>query len=808
MRQDFTHAVRMLLARPAYTIVAAAILAVGIGANTAIYSIVYTVLLKPLPYPAPDRIVQVFERSATLDRNSVSNPNFQDWRARATTFDAMAAYNGGTETVLGGSEAVFAEAFAVTGGFWSVFGVQPEIGRTFVAEEMRLGGVPAVVVSHGFWERTLGGQRDLSALRVIIGGQSARVVGVMPAGFAFPSEAEIWFPRELIPDDSGRTAHNLRVVARLKPDVSLAAAAAEMNTIAAQLKQQYGNDDNAIGATVVRLQEVLTGSSRSPLLLLVAAVALVLLIACANVAASMLARSEERRAEFAIRAALGAARRRLVRQLLVESLVLGGIGAVGGLLLAAWLLRVMTSTGDPAFAAAESIGLDGPMLIVALGLALLTPLFFGLLPALQASKGDLRDALTDAGRSAVAPARARVRAVLVTAEVTVALLLLVGALLLIRSFANVMSVDPGFNPRGAITARTAVPAGKYDSPERAVQFYDDLLTRLRALPGVVQAGATNQLPLSGDDFGGAFTFEGHPDEGAIPDGEYDGYKYSASYRCVTPGYLEALGVHLRRGRLLADSDRPGRAPVAVVNESFVRQFLPRADPIGVRFHYAGMDPVNPVFTIVGVIGDIHHRSLVRGSTPAVYVSLNQAPFRAQFPLTTVVRASEANLPAVGAAVREAVRQFDNDVPVRVSTLDTVLADSVADRRFLLLLLGGFALTALLLAATGIYSVLSRAVAQRTQEIGIRMALGAEPGRVVRLMIASAMTWVVAGVAAGTVAAVLASRLVESFLFGVRPLDPLAFAGAAALLVVVALVAGYVPARRATRVDPVAALRTQ
>jgi putative ABC transport system permease protein len=799
---DFKHAFRMLRKRPAFTLVAVLTLALGIGANTAIFSVVNGVLLRPLPYPEPDRIVQLWESAADGHRMPVSHPNFLDWRQQATGFEAMAQYAGGTETVLGGREPVFAQAYGVSDGFFRVFATAPAIGRTFVAEEMREAGVPAVVVSHSFWEHTLGGQADLSQLRVIIAGMSARVVGVMPEGFDYP-RADLWVPSELSRDDSGRTGHNYFVVARLKNGVSMAQASAEMNTIAAQLKRQHGEDENAVAVTMLSLGDALTAGSRDALLLLLGSVGLVLLIACANVATTMLARGEERRTELAVRAALGAARGRLVRQLLVESLVLGSAGAVAGLLLAAWLVRALISINAVALPRAEGIGIDGRVLLFTLLIALMTSLLFGLAPSLQASRADLREALTEGGRGAAAPTRARIRAVLVTAEVAIALLLLVGSALLIRSFANVMSVDAGFDTRGAITATMAVPGSKYPDAPRSALFYDGLLERVRRLPGVLAVGAVNQLPLSGGNMGGSFQFQGAPADRATAAAPY------AGYRIATPGYLEAMKVRLLRGRTLLESDRAGTQPVAVVNEAFVRQYLSRTNPIGVRFKYFGMDPVNPVFTIVGVVKDVHHRSLVRAVDPEVFASAYQQPFRARGTMTVVVRAANAEQQgAVARAVRETLRQFDPDVPAELSTLDHLVTDSVADRRFLLMVLGAFAFIALLLAATGIYSVLSQSVAQRTQEIGVRMALGADARSVVRLVLATAMRSVVSGLVLGVIGAVASERVIASFLFNVAPIDPAAFTGAAVLLLLVALLAGYIPARRATRVDPLLALRAQ
>jgi putative ABC transport system permease protein len=797
----------MLLKRPAFTLVAVLTLTLGIGANTAIFSVVNGVLLRPLPYEKPDRIVRVWEQSAHGARMNLSNPNFLDWRQRSITLDPLAVYAGGVETVLGGVEPVFAQACTVSDGFFRVFGVAPRIGRTFTPEEARQGGAPAVVVSDRFWRHTLGAQQDLSQLRVVISGMSARVVGVMPQGFTYPDATDLWIPKELWHDDSGRTGHNWYAVARLKDGTTLQRATAEMSAIAGQLKQEHGNDDDAVTAAIVPLRAALTDDSRDALLMLLGAVALVLFIACANVASTMMARAEERRTELALRAALGAGRGRLIRQLLVESLALAVCAAIGGLLLAAWLVRALSSIDASVLPRQDAIGIDGSVLLFTLGLALITPLVFGFIPSLQASRPELRSALAEGGRGAAAPARGRIRSVLVGGEVALALLLLIGAVLLIRSFTNIMGVDPGFDPNGAVTASLAVPTSKYPTAERSAQFYSTLLDRVRALPGVASAGAVNQLPLSGLDYSGGFKFEGGAGASA-PDDADPGYRYSAGYRVGTPGYLEALGVRVLQGRTLQDSDRAGQPPAAVVNAAFVRRYLARTNPLGVRFKYAGMDPVNPVFTIVGVVGDVHHDSLLKPSLPEVFVSAYQMPYRTRGSMTLVVRAtSVSQQDGVASAVRDAIRRHDPDVPAELSTLDRMLADSVADRRFMLVLLEAFAGIALLLAATGIYSVLSQVVAQRTQEIGIRMALGAEPSLVVRLMLGSAMTAVVAGIVAGAAMALFAVRFVANLLFGVKPIDPVAFVAAAAILALVALIAGYIPARRATRVDPLTALRT-
>ena len=800
---DVRYALRMLAKRPAFTLVAVLTLAVGIGANTAIFSVVNGVLLRPLPFPQPDRIVRLWEQSKTGSRNNVSTPNFVDWRARSASFEALSAYRGGTEPVLGGREAVFADSYVVTDGFFRVFDVAPALGRTFVAEEMREGGVPAVVVGHRFWSSTLGAQADLSSLRVIVGGVAMRVVGVMPEGFAYPAGADIWAPKELRPDTSGRTANNNRVIGRLTSGVTLSQAVADLNVVAAQLKQQYGRANGAEAVAAMTLHDALSSSSKDTLWLLLGSVSLVLLLACANVATTMLATGEERRAELALRAALGASRWRVVRQLLLESLAIGAAGAALGVLLAGWAIRALLSIEAVGLPRGSDVSVDWRVLLFAIALGVLTPLFFGLIPALHASRSELRDAIAEGGRSGAAPVRSRVRGLLVAGEVAVALVLLVGAGLLIRSFVNVMSVDPGFDTGGAVVASMSVPATKYPDGPRSAFFYSGLLERVRQLPGVAAAGAVTHAPFSAGDNNGAFDIEGRP---APSDSRNRTY---AGYRVATPGYLEAAGLRLLQGRTLSDADREGAIPIAVVNQSFARQFLPRTDPIGVRFKFLGMDRVNPVFTIVGVVGDVHDRSLVEAAEPEVFISAYQQPFRARDTMYVVVRPSaRSQQGTLATAVRETVRELDTDVPVELSSLDAFISASVAERRFMLMVLGTFAAIALLLAATGIYSVLSQAVAQRTQEIGIRMALGADARSVIGLMLGTAMRSVGVGVVVGAVAGVSAVRLLTAFLFGVKPLDPAAFAAAAALLVAVALVAAYLPARRATRVDPLLALRAQ
>jgi putative ABC transport system permease protein len=792
-------ALRMLVKRPGFALLAIATLAVGIGANAAIFSVVNGVLLRPLPYPEPDRIVRLWEHTSRSERVNVSHMNLVDWRERLKTFSAIAGYQGSTTTVLGGSEPTFADAYWVTDGFFKVFAVAPALGRSFTPDERTPGGPPAALVSDRFWRRQLGANTHLGQLHVQLADVDARVVGVMPAGFAFPAGADIWMPLEHWPDTTTRTAHNYRTFGRLK--APLESAKAELAVVAGQLRAENPGDDDAIGITMIPLQEVLTGGSKTALLMLLAAVALVLLIACVNVASTMLARGEERRAEIAVRAALGASRARIVRQLLVESLVLGVSGAMFGLVLGAWMLRSFLALNTMPLGG-QAVALDGRVLAFTAALGVLTPLVFGVLPALQASRLDLRSTILEGGRGSLTAGRRTVRNLLVAAEAGIALVLLVGSALLIRSFWNLLSVDAGFDPAGVADIEVAVPQSKYSTPEASARFYEQLLDRIRAVPGVEAAGATTVPPLSGGGPSGTLLLDRNSGDA--------GSKPVADYFVVTPGYFEAMRIPIVRGRGLAASDRPGTDVAVVVNQEFVRKHMPGEDPIGRHFRYYGMDSLNePTMTIVGVIGNVRNDSLASPPTPEAYVSYLQRPKRTQGPMIVVARARQAGaLGSLLTSLRSAMGSVDADVPARIGTMEGRVADSVADRRFTMAVLSTFALVALLLAAVGIYGVLSQTVLQRTPEIGVRMALGAEASAVLRMVMASAMRPVLAGIACGVAGAVLSMRVLRGFLFGVTTLDPAAFTAAAALLIVVALLASYIPARRATRVDPLNALRAQ
>jgi putative ABC transport system permease protein len=798
------YALRSLGRTPVFTLLAVLTLGLGIGGTTAVFSVVNGVLLRPLPYPDADRIVMISEANARTRTMGVSNPNFQDWAVEAQSFEAMAAWGGGRSTVLGGQEPVMTGVYRVTRGFFDVMGVPPLIGRAFVDEEAREHGAAAVVIGHGLWQRVLGGRSELDTLTLRVDGQTASVVGVMPPGFEYPRGAEVWTPKERVPDTSGRTAHNLRVVARVRADVPLAQARAEMSAIAARLEAVHGDDHDGTDAAVDLLQERLVGGSRPLLLVLLGAVVVVLLGACVNVASMLVARSTDRRKELAVRLALGASRAQLMRLLFTENLILGIAGGALGLATAGTLVRGLVTLAPPQIPRLGEIGVDGAVVVFAVAVALITPLAFGMLPALQFSRPDVRDALVEAGRGMAAGGRARTRLALVTVEVALAVVLVCGAGLLVRSFSSLLSIDPGFDPSGVVTMQTTVPGDTYADPARAAQFYTMLLERVAALPGVAHAGLINTPPLSGMDANGAFLHDGQ----AFEDISHDWVSQSASYRVVSGDYFRAMGIPLRRGRAFEARDAVGAEHVAVVNEALVARHFAGRDPIGARIRFAGMDRHNPWLTIIGVAGNVRHQ-LASDAAPEVYVHYPQLPTRMAYFVTTVARLAPGGAAgAVAPGLREAVQALDPDVPLELSTMTASVGHAVADQRFAAMLLGGFGALALLLAAVGIYGVLSQTVGARAPEIGVRMALGAAARSVVGLVLRDTMGAVAAGVAVGLGAAILLARVLGSLLYGVTASDPLSYLAGLIVLVTVAAVAGLVPARRATRIDPVIAMRAE
>jgi len=782
---------RSLRRDPVFAIVALVTLAVGIGATTAIFTVVNAVLLRPLPYPAPDRMVAIWQVTRASDRASVSIPNFRDWQADARTFAAMATFRGGPTTVLGGAEPTRADAYLVSGDFFRVLGATPVVGRTFLPDDSRPGSAPVAVVNAAFWRRMLGGG-DVAGRRAELGGRVFDVIGVMPDDAVFPERAEVWIPRELYDGDEGRDGLNERVIARLAPGSTVSRAQQEMSTIAARLHRDHPQDNPAFDVRVVDLQRDLVGDVRDYLRMLLGAVMFVLLVAAVNLASASLARGTARGREMAIRLALGSGRRRLVRQLLTESTMLAIVGGVMGVGAAAWLVRVLVRLAPVSIPRPASIGLDSTVLGFAIAVSVLTGLLIGLLPALLGS--DVSPALAlGGGRGTVGDAKTALRRVLIGAEVALALMLLAGAGVLLRSFGRLVGERPGFDAHGVLVADLALPSSRYADAASRQAFYDGLLDRVRALPGVDIAAATNTPPLSFGPNGG-MAAEDRPGETG-----------QSHYRVVSPNYFRALGIPLIGGRSFSAADDSTAPHVTVVNEALAREMWPGGSAMGKRIRFRGMDQHNETWlTVIGVVRDAKQIALDAPPVPEVYVSYRQRPERAGA-MSVVVRTRAAPQSLAG-AVRAAVREQGREVPVTTGTMEERVARSVADRRFVMLMLTSFGVVALMLAAVGIYGVLSYAVARRTKEIGVRVALGAQPTSVLGMIVGDSMRPVAWGALLGIAGALAVSRVLRGLVYGVGVTDPVSFGAATATLAVVALVASWIPARRASKVDPIVALR--
>jgi putative ABC transport system permease protein len=803
--QDIRFGFRTLLRSPATSAVALLTLALGIGANTAIFSVVNGVLLQPLAFQDPDELVAVWESNPGrgFPRFSTSPPNYEDWRRQNQVFEEMFAASLGRYNLTGGDRPESIPGAVVTPEFFSVLGVRPALGRGILPEEGRPGGAKVVVLSQGLWQRRFGSDPGILSQRIEIDGESYAVVGVMPAGFDFPVKRELWMPLvwDFPPDMRG--AHFLFTIGRLKDGVTLDRALTEMKTLASRLERQYPESNTGWTVTMLRLQDLIVEDVRPALLLLLAAVGFVLLIACANVANLLLARLASREREIAVRAALGAGRIRLVRQMLTESLVLFLVGGLLGLLFAALANRVLLSLYAGGLPRESEIGLDGRVLLFTLALSLLTGLLFGLAPALSATSGRLYGALKEGGRAMAGGARGKmIRNLLVLGEVAIALVLLVGAGLLLRSFAQLRAVDPGFRPQGVLSAQIVLPDQKYPDAERQIAFTRELLERVRAIPGVKSADTAFPLPLDGGGFILTFLAEGKPTPAA-------GEEPNANVRVVTPDYFQTMGTRLLQGRPFTPRDGPDAVRVVIVNKTMADKLWPGESPLGKRISYD--EPGDPDFRwreVVGVAADIHHSSLEQEAGSEVYWPQLQTPVGGE--LNLIVR-TEGDPARLSGPVREVVSGIDSDLPVdRVRTMEAVVAESLSGSRFQTVLLGIFGGVALLLAAIGVYGVISYSVAQRTHEIGIRMALGARRAQVLLLVVRQGMTLVLTGVAVGLAFALLLSwwlsDRVAAYLYGGQAVDPLILVVVPLMLSAVALVANWLPARRATLVDPQVALR--
>jgi putative ABC transport system permease protein len=804
--EDLRYGARVLIKNPGFAAVAVIAIALGVGANTAIFSVVNAVLLRPLPFDGADRLLGVsatYPESKSQGLGFSTFPNFADWRDQGQSFEQMAAFRNRPLALTGVEEPERIGGARVSSDFFPLLGIQPIMGRVFLPEEDQPGSGRTVVLGHALWQRRFGADPNLIGRAITLDGQSHTVIGILPAGFEFPllsKETELWTSVSL----DGMTlkergAQMYGVIARLKAGVSLEQAQAEISTIASRLEQQYPDKNTGSGARLIRMQELLVSSIRPALLVLFAAVGFVLLIACANVANLLLARASSRKKEIAIRTALGANRGRIIRQLLTESMMLAVMGAAVGLLLALWGMDLLIALGPDNIPRLDEINIDSSTLAFTVGVTLLTGLVFGLAPALHASKLDLNESLKEGVKGAGgASGHGRFRNLLVVAQVTLALVLLVGAGLLIKSFYRLQNVDPGFNPENVLTLRVALPAARYPEAHHVTAFFDQALTKIGALPGVVGAGTISFSPLSGATFYLDFDIEGRPPAGP-------GKSNEAQYRSISANYFRVMEIPLKRGRHFTEVDRRDAPGVAIINETMARRFWPDEDPIGKRISLQkSMGEDEPPWReIVGVAGDVKHFGLDADVRPEMYAPDAQQPLGAN---TIVIRTSN-DPTAMIAAVRSEILSVDKDQPVsNVQTLEYYVTRSTARQRFSMILLFTFAAVALVLAAVGVYGVTSYSVTQRTHEIGIRMALGAQQKDVLRLVLGQGLKLTAIGVGIGLAAAFALTRAMTSLLFEVSANDSMTFIIAPVVLAGVALAACFVPARRATRVDPGVALR--
>jgi putative ABC transport system permease protein len=807
--QDIKFGLRMLLKSPSMSIVATIALALGIGANTAIFSVVNAVLLRPLPYPNPDSLVELYETNLQRGtvRGSHSYPNFFDIRSQNTVFERVSTYRSADFIMTGRGEPVRLQGAVVTADLFPLLGVAPSLGRTFVPDEDKPSDTGRVVVlSHRLFQNRFAGDPAILNQRLTFDGVSFTVVGVMPPSFEFPIQnepVELWttiagdsFGSEPITDQRG--AHFLRAIGRLKPNVTPEQAQGELNTIAARLEQQYPDTNTRRGLRLESALMALVGDVRPVLFILLGAVACVLLIACANVANLLLARATSRHKEMAVRAALGASRMRVIRQLLTESVLLSLVGGAVGLLLAVWWSDLLVALGKEDIPRAVQVGIDWRVLGFTLGVSIVTGVIFGLAPAFHSSKTDLVESLKDGGRGTSEGARrSRMRSILAVGELAVAVVLLVVAGLLIKSLWRLQNVNSGLQPENVMTFNVALPETRYKT-DRQAPFFSDLKTRLESSPGVQSASSIVPLPLSGDRFVISFQIEGRE---VSPKDEP-----SADFFIAGVGYFRTMGIPVIKGRDFEQRDQHGSPPVAIVTEEFAQQYFPNEDPIGKRMQpgistYDNED--SPMREIVGVVGDIRNRTLNTEPKPAYYVPQTQVPFSG---MAVVVKTTNEPRSLISGMTKE-VAAMDADLPLfGVKTMGEYLSSSVAGPRFNTTLLSIFAGVALVLTLVGLYGVMSYSVAQRTNEIGIRLALGAQTRDVLLMIVKQGSILILLGLTIGLVGAFVATRLIESLLFGVTTKDPFTFAAAAVLLALVALLACYIPAWRATKVDPLRALR--
>jgi len=799
--QDVRYGFRALLRAPGFAFVAIFTLALGIGANTAIFSVVNGVLLQPLPFDEPHELVWVTESNNRGGTMAVAWPNFRDWHEELTGFEGIAAYGVGTTTVLGGDEPLEARVANVSQDLWSIFGVLPFRGRLTLPEDHTEDGVPVVVVSRSFWENQLAGV-DIDGVTVELHGVRASVVGVVD-GFDFPGEVDIWGAAEVGGQGESRTAHNWRVVGRLADGISLQRAAEEVDALTKILVQQSPDDDPdylATGAVVVPLQEHVVGDARTPLFLLLGAAGLVLLVACANLASTLLARGTNRSRELAVRMSLGAPKSRVVRQLLTESLVIAALGAAAGITMSAGVMTFLRRVGADAVPRMQDVTIDIWVLAYTAGVALLTALVFGLAPALRLTSVEVGSAMRSGSRGNAVEGRAGIWRLLVGGEVALALILLVGSGLLLRSSQELLREDVGVDGSDVTTAAISLSLVKYESEYDHARWYDELSRDLRSMPGVSAAGVMSTLPVSGNLPSGRMELDGDVEKTT-----------TAGYVVASGGAFEALDVPLLKGRFFDATDTEDTDHVAIVSRAFADAVWPDQDPLGRQVTGGGMDNFweqRRFARVVGVVGDVRYRGLGTEGRPTVYFAHSQRPFRLQYGAYLVVESAQGDPAGLTSALRTTIQRLDPDVPIQIVTQDGVVLESMRARRFVMILFGAFAAIALVLAAVGIYGVVSYSVARRAREMGIRIALGADSGSVQGLVVKASMQMVLGGLVFGVAGAFALTRSMAGLLYGVAPTDPLTLVTGFALLGGTGLLASWLPARASTRIDPMVTMRSE
>jgi putative ABC transport system permease protein len=795
--QDVTYAIRSTLRARGFAAVAILTIALGIGANTAIFTVVNALLLRPLPYAHPDRLVMVWQdlraRGGPADEWATPG-NYADWRRERNLFEEIAVINGWRPTLTGGAEPEPISGEQVSHEYFSVLGIAPILGRTFAQSDDVPNAPRVAVIGYGLWKRRFGGSGSAVGQRVILGGEPHEIIGVLPSRFRpiVSGAAEIWRPLRINTASPSRGSVVLRAIARLPDGVTIEGAQSSASALARQLEALYPQFNEKTGFYLTPLQDRVVGEIRPGLMAVFGAVVVVLLIACANIANLLLARGSARERELAVRMALGATRRRIIRQLLTESVLLASIGGIAGLLLGVWAVDALVSLAPSSVPRLNEVGLDPTVFAFAAAITIATGLLFGLMPAVHASQRDAAHALNDAARGGSRVAGRALRSTLVVAEIALALVLLTGGALLMQTFVRLLSADLGFNPENVLVGFVNPPRTTYKTAAEYRAFYDQVLEKAAALPGVQKAALASVLPLSGDS-DTSFTIEGRPAPASQSETPV------TWYREVSAGYFDAMGMTIRRGRAFAEHEP---APSIIVNETFVRTFFPREDPLGRRARF-GNNSDDPWFTIIGVVADAKARGARESAKVETFVPYWQLTEPGMF-----VILKSATTGRLAAPLRAAVSTIDRNIPVSgITTLSEMVGDSVSQPRFFATLATAFAALALLLASIGLYGVMAYAVSQRTTEIGVRMALGATPIEVFRLIVGDGMRLAVIGIALGTVGSVIAARWLTALLFGVLPGDPPTLALTAAGLLLVSAAASFIPARRATRVDPMAAIRS-